>query len=256
MNELETRLRHALRNPNRDQEAPTTDEVMRGVHARLNAPAPSVRGRRFGSQLLPMLAVATAVVAVIAGAAALAERDDNQAAHNEVPAVGSSQREVTVYLLSVTRTDDGEFSYHLAPETMTTEDTGDVGVDAVRALLTTRSADPDHVNGFNPLTIEPVPITGVNAVTERGGVITVDLTEDVWDPYPAVECMCPGEIITQQLVWTVQTALRSNRPITVTINGEPARGIWLEPLEVPVPADPAALEPVKAAPGAAPPRVH
>lgn len=176
----------------------------------------------------------------------LPSNDGSQVTGNDVPATVGSQREVTVSFLTGAKTRDGETVQppdRLIAETVTTENTGDPGLDAVRALLTTRPTDPDNGNGYDLLTIDPMPITGVNSVTAGDGVINVDLIEDVWDPYPGVRCVCPsGEIITQQLVWTVQTALESDDPVTVTINGEPARGIWMEPLNGPVYADPDALE--------------
>ena len=66
-------------------------------------------------------------------------------------------------------------------------------------------------------------------------MITVDLDRDVWDPYPNVDCHCPpGDIVMQQLVWTLDTALDSTLPVLLTINGEPARGIWVHQLDGPV----------------------
>lgn len=172
--------------------------------------------------------------------------DSSQVTSNAAPATVGPQREVTVYFLTSRETGDGTTRWldRLTAETVTTENTGDPGLDAVRALLTTRPTDPDEGNGYDLLTDDPMPITGVNSVTVGDGVINVDLTKDVWDPYPAVGCIsCPsGEIITQQLVWTVQTALESDDPVSVTVNGEPARGIWMEPLNGPVYADPDALE--------------
>jgi hypothetical protein len=41
----------------------------------------------------------------------------------------------------------------------------------------------------------------------------------------------------QQLVRTVQRALDSDDPVALTVNGRPARGIWLTPLNGPVAAD-------------------
>jgi hypothetical protein len=134
---------------------------------------------------------------------------------------------------------------HIAAQTVTTDNTGDPGLDAVRALLTSRPPNPELANGFDFLTIKPRPITTVNDVSPGDGVITVDLSEEVWDPYPNVRCgSCPsGDIVTQQLVWTVQTALNSTDPVLVTVNGEPARGIWMDPLDGPVQADPDAPVP-------------
>ncbi len=78
MNDLETRVRDALRDPSRDREAPTIDEVMRGVRTRMDTPAPAEKRRRSRSQLVPMLTAAAAVLAVIFGAVAVSGWDDNE----------------------------------------------------------------------------------------------------------------------------------------------------------------------------------
>ena len=67
-------------------------------------------------------------------------------------------------------------------------------------------------------------------------LVTVDLTEDVWDPYPNIDLEDPpdGRLVTQQLVWTVLGALGTDAPVLVTVDGEPARGIWLHRLDGPV----------------------
>ena len=243
MTELETHLRSALRDPRRDFEAPHADEVMQAVRAGSRHASPAGI-RRFGG-VLPVLAAVLSVLALIGAAAALTawerapQRGDNTSVADDTQTARAGQRQVKVYFL-VGR-DSG--LRHIAAETVTTADTGDPGLDAVRALLTNRPSNPDYANGFDFLTIEPDPITGVNDVSVHGGVITVDLTEDVWDPYPNVRCVaCPSrDIVAQQLVWTVQTALDSTDPVLITVNGQPARGIWLEPLDGPVQADPEAL---------------
>ena len=72
------------------------------------------------------------------------------------------------------------------------------------------------------------------------GIITVDINQSLWDPYESARCRpCPpGELVMQQLVWTVQSALESDDPVALTVNGKPARGIFLAPLNGPVAADP------------------
>jgi len=153
----------------------------------------------------------------------------------------STAGEVTVYFL-----DARSSPRYLAAESVVTELTGDPGLDAVRAMLSTQPEDPDYANGYHLfLGVEQAAAPDVASVEHTDGVITVDLTEDMWDPYPGIDCTCPdGKIVTQQLVWTVQSALWSSDPVAVTVDGEPARGIWMDRLSGPVKADPNALSPI------------
>jgi spore germination protein GerM len=243
MTDLETRLEQALRNPQRDLEAPNADEVMRLVRTRVHGDAADRPDRPWGKRgVVPMLAVAASVLLVVAGAVWVtsSDRDPVSGDSNSVAAdretVRAGNRQVQVYFLVW-----GDRGYrHIAAQTVTTDNTGDAGLDAVRALLTSRPSNPEFANGFDFLTIKPRPITDVNDVSSRDGVITVDLSEEVWDPYPNVACSasCPhGDIVAQQLVWTVQTAMDTTAPVLITVNGQPARGIWFEPLDGPITAD-------------------
>ncbi|MCZ3386268.1 MAG: GerMN domain-containing protein, partial [Actinomycetia bacterium] len=100
------------------------------------------------------------------------------------------------------------------------------------------------INGFNFGYDARYPIAEVNSVIVDSDVITVDVDQDVWDPYPNIDCVAcpPGELVMQQLVWTLHGALDTDLPVLLTVNGEPARGIWLHRLDGRVAADPA-LEP-------------
>ena len=68
-------------------------------------------------------------------------------------------------------------------------------------------------------------------MTHAGGVVTVNLSGDMWDPYPAADLanVPDGLLTVQQLVWTVQRALDTDDPVLVTAAGEPTRGVWLDP---------------------------
>ncbi len=112
---------------------------------------------------------------------------------------------------------------------------------AVTALLaTTPPADAGLVNGWAVL---EEPIVELRGVTHRDGVVTVFLSDDMWDPYPAADLVAvpDGHLTVQQLVWTVQQALGTDDPVLVTANGEPLRGVWLDPVDWPVSADPSVL---------------
>jgi hypothetical protein len=160
----------------------------------------------------------------------------------------TGQRPFTVYLLALP--DSGPHAHRgaatfIAPEQVEGDDTGQPGLDAVRALLAADPAQENRANGFDswPLLDGPDSLAEVRSVTEHDGVIRVDLSRSIHDPYPNVDCRCPdGHVVTQQLVWTVQDALDSEAPVLVTVDGTPARGIWLHELEGPVEADPTVLE--------------
>lgn len=115
---------------------------------------------------------------------------------------------------------------------------GNPGMVALPALMTWRPESPaDGLNGFALLRDEP--ITRVRSVSHRHGVVTVDLTRSVWDPYPTADLSfrVDGELVMQQLVWTVQRAIRTTDPVLLTVRGRPARGVWLHSLDGPVGRD-------------------
>jgi hypothetical protein len=130
----------------------------------------------------------------------------------------------------------------LFAESTTVPNSGDKPLDVVAALLAADRRGDQGINGFNLFFDEP--IADVNAVTVGAEAITVDLDREVWDPYPNVDCDCPpGDIVMQQLVWTLNEALDTTLPVLLTINGQPARGIWFERLYGPVWMEPVVSEP-------------
>lgn len=233
----EDRLRAALRDRADAVElAPALDGILHRAH--------EVAPRRSPWLTWTPALAAAAAVALIVGIVVQGLGRDNNAS----PATEGQWTATVYYLTGAQEWENGETrtpAKWVAPEWVETENTGDAGLDAVRALLSTRPSDPDYMNGYDFATIESEPITDVHSVTHEEGVVTVDLTEDVWDPIPSAGCICPsGEIITQQLVWTVQEALDTTDPVRVLVDGEPARGIWLERLDGPVKRDREALSPV------------
>jgi hypothetical protein len=144
---------------------------------------------------------------------------------------------VAVYFL----TDSSDGFRHIVPDLRHVAGTGDAGVDALRALLHGRP-DGRLVNGFNSTRLDGVPFTDIHSVVATRALITVDLTRDPWDPYPNIDCVCPGgRVVMQQLVWTVQTALGSTAPVRLTVDGDPVRGILGHRLAGPVRASKKAL---------------
>ena len=164
-----------------------------------------------------------------------------QAAHTWHPNASDrgGKREVKVFFVDPVVRDGEWVQWSLQSEEVSTIDTGDPGVDAVRALFNSHPANDNLVNGFSALRSRRAPLTHVQDVAVAEGVITVDISRSVWNPYPTLACACPkGDEAMQQLVWTVQAALGSNDPISLTVNGKPARGVWLTRLDGPVAADP------------------
>ena len=134
----------------------------------------------------------------------------------------------------------------LVPSEIRDDSERDPGVVAVTSLLaTTPPRDAGLVNGWAVL---EEPIVEVRGVTHRDGLVTVNLSGDMWDPYPAADLVVvpDGRLTVQQLVWTVQRALDTDDPVTVTANGEPMKGVWLDRVDWPVSADPAVLAPTPA----------
>jgi len=209
------------------------DLVRAGTASTLNARRQRRRVRALGGALL-VGAVAASVIFVVNLA-------DQAPDHSAPGSGGAATLDVKVYYLNLGAPygdGAGASKARLIPEIVTTSDTGDLGYDAVQALLESRPTDPSNINGFNMLTVEPNPIAEVNSVMVADDVITVDLTADIWDPFPAIDCLCPsGQFVMQQLVWTLQSALNTDATVALTINGAPAKGIWLSRLDGPVGAD-------------------
>ena len=158
--------------------------------------------------------------------------------------VDPDQQPPTMTLVSVALVTGGGFGDQREPFRLTTyptsvPSTGDSGWDAVNALLTTVAPDGRATNGFNYSSDGRWPAASVNSVTVGVDQIVVDLDRAVMDPYPTIDCNCPpGDVVMQQLVWTLSDTLNTDIPVLLTINGEPAKGIWGHELTGPVAADP------------------
>lgn len=129
---------------------------------------------------------------------------------------------------------DGECSRWsgLRAETVAISATGDRAREAVQALVLA-PAPEGHVGGG--FARQDGRYT-VRSVVHTDGVIAVDLDKDPWDPFPNafLTCAPDGELVMQQIVRTVQNALGSDDPVLLTVNGVPARGIWMHPLNGPI----------------------
>lgn len=157
-----------------------------------------------------------------------------------------SPGEAVVYYLAV---EPDTLDAHPAPTRLTARlvdvrNTGNPGLDALSALANSVPEDKDLTNGFNFLRADHTSFIQPTSVTHADGVVTVDLAQDPMDPYPNIDFFGPsGEVITQQLVWTVQTAIGTTDPVRITVRGEPAAGILGHSLDGPVAADPAIVLP-------------
>jgi Immunoglobulin-like domain of bacterial spore germination/Sporulation and spore germination len=110
---------------------------------------------------------------------------------------------------------------------VTVTSSGNVGLDAVQALLDARSHYPAAVNpwhGYDTIPPDAGPIAEVNDVAHADGVVTVDFDRPLTSNLPSIQQSSPeaGRAILQQLVRTVQSGLRTEDPVRITIDGEPA----------------------------------
>jgi hypothetical protein len=161
----------------------------------------------------------------------------------------TAQRQVTVYMLQASSEPRRMAGGQLVPETVSWQDSGDTGLDAVNALLSSESTDPDYLNVWTQLSDEnnsgPVELNGpvtVTSVSERDGQITVDFAGPVDNPWRAlIDWVVSPGLFSQQLVWTVQDALDSEAPVLVTMDGEPVDTILGAEVKNPLQRDPYAL---------------
>jgi hypothetical protein len=227
MDNIERELREAMRaEVERTEPADSLDAILART-GRVNTRG-TLGGRRWfvvGGASLAAAATITAVVVLAQGA--LSPSPDRSppvaksGAHHEVT--------VPVYYtgLGVNRTSPADDRLYL--ERRTVAGTGRIGVDAVHALLTLSPRDPDYVNMWTSLGKQPDPVD-VKSVTHQVGIIDVELTAAPSGQYASIHGRSPrGELIVQQLVYTVQAALGSTDPVVVAVNGRPVDRLWLTP---------------------------
>jgi hypothetical protein len=179
--------------------------------------------RRWGGWL-PVIGGVVATAGLAAAAIVIFAPDDQKATTEPAVSCAVEVREGCPVDLAVYWTNSGMDT--LVSGNVRVTSSGDVGLDAVQALLDAKSNYPAAVNawhGYNAVRPDTGPIAEVNKVTNGDDVVTVDfdrpLTTDLASLQgdPAV-----GRRIIQQLVLTVQSALRTDAPVVITVNGKPA----------------------------------
>jgi hypothetical protein len=218
--ELVTLLERSMRA--RDREAPTAESIRERVRsARPRAVSP--RRRRW----LPVIAAAACIVLLAGAVATWSAGGDRSSlsptAPDHRPTQGPATRGVTVFFAKYhSNVKPDEAKWYLVPRQVTIADTGDAGLDAVRALFEHRAPE-GLVNWFH---LRSQAVARVNSVTLIHDQITVDVDRSLRDPYRGVGCRCPdADTIMQQLAWTVSTALESQAVVTLTVNGRPTRQV-------------------------------
>lgn len=117
----------------------------------------------------------------------------------------------------------------------TVTSTGDLGRDAVQALLTGRQ--DGFGNAWSGLLNQPEQVAKLRSVTHQDGQVTVDFDRNLTGSASLEQEASFGELTVQQLVHTVQSALRTADPVLITVDGEPADTAFGVPLDGPVAAD-------------------
>lgn len=138
--------------------------------------------------------------------------DDDPEAPDPTSSVTSEAPETTmsgVYYVVDTRA-----GLRLARELRAVPD--DQAPEAAVAAMIEGAADPDYTTTWNPA-------TEVLGVTDEGGAITVDLSEDARTANVGSE---GAALMIQQLVYTVTEALDEDAAVTLLVEGEPAGELW------------------------------
>jgi hypothetical protein len=214
-----------------DGDAPSAETIRRRLDA-VGAP-PQVSSSRV-RRWWPAVGVAVCVLLVVGATALWSPEPDSgdgptapSGRHSRLP----STRPVTIFLARYERAAAPHHRrWYLIPRQVIVPRSGNPGLDAARALFEYKPPldRPDHgitvANGLaNWFHLGSTPVAAVNSVHSTGGLITVDINRSLRDSYPGLECLCPDvETVLQQLAWTVSTALSSQQPITLTVNGRRA----------------------------------
>lgn len=114
----------------------------------------------------------------------------------------------------------------LASVGITVKSSGDVGIDAVQALLQAKSSDTlvNPWNGWDTIPPDSGPIAEVTEVTHADAVIKIDFDRPPTTNMTNLQGEDPriGKVLIQQLVLTAQSALGTQDPVEIWVKGKPA----------------------------------
>jgi hypothetical protein len=187
---------------------------------------------------MPALAGAVATAGVAAAAVVIFAPSDDPAGPTQPPPCAVEVREGCPVDLAIyfSRSSGNE----LVSAGVSVTSSGNVGLDAVQALLDAKTRGGFDNFWHGNATVQERPIAQVNDVTHAGGVITTDFDRQLTTGLASFEGDGTdwGQIPLQQLVLTVQSALRTDDPVLITVNGEPADEAFGERLTEPVEGEP------------------
>jgi hypothetical protein len=216
-----------------EAERVTPEPALQQILTRAHQAGPTKSTRRRGGWL-PVIGGAVATAGLAAAAIVIFAPDEQRSTTEPSVSCAVEVRQGCPVDLAVWYHTPGD---QLISGGFTVRSTGDVGVDAVEALLNGRV--PRFGNPWSGLgSGQPQPIAEVNDVTHADDVVAVDFDR----PLSASASMegdggSFGELTVQQLVLTVQSALRTEDPVQITIEGTPATEAFGVPLSGPLPAD-------------------
>lgn len=213
--------------------APALQQILTRAHEE----GPTKSTRRRGRGWLPVIGGVVATAGLIAAAILIFGPGEEQ--RTTPPAAESCSVKIhegcPVDLAVYFVTDPGS-EVHSAG--VTVQSSGNVGLDAVQALLETPShnAYANYWHGYHFSPPDTGPIAAVNDVTHANEQITVDFDRPLNSELADLQESLAPEIL-QQLVLTVQSALHSDDPVLITVNGQPADEAFGAPLTGPIAAD-------------------
>lgn len=216
-----------------EAERVTPEPALQQILARAHEAGPTKSIRRRGGGWLPVIGGVVATAGLAAAAIVIFNPDDQKTTTEPAVSCAVEVQEGCPVDLAVWFQTSG-----VQPELLsggfTVQSEGNVGVDAVETLLTERPAR--MINPWAGIMDEAEPIAQVNDVTHEAGVVTVDFDRPL-DQLTALNSPVFGEPAVQQLVLTVQSALRTDDPVLITVNGKPADEAFGYPLPGPIQAD-------------------
>jgi immunoglobulin-like protein involved in spore germination/sporulation and spore germination protein len=227
--EIAEKLASVLRS---EAERVTPQPALRQILTRAHEENPTKSTPRRGRGWLPVIGGVVATAGLIAAAILIFSPGEEQ--RTTLPPAETCAVKVhegcPVNLAVYFAMDTGKV--HSAGVTVTSS--GNVGLDAVQALLSTPShpAYNNYWHGYDTIPPDSGPIAKVNDVTHSQAVITVDFDRPLTTNLASMQSSLARTILNQ-LVFTAQSALRTYNPVVITIDGKPAKQAFGMPLTNP-----------------------